>query len=214
MFTGLIEETGTVKSIEKAAQGAVITIACSKVLEELQIGDSVAINGACQSAIKIDDGSFTVEASAETLNLTTFNNFQPGDKVNLERAMLAGGRLGGHMVTGHIDGVGEFREKINQGLADLYYFYAPDNVARYLVYKGSIAVNGISLTIASLEQNIFSVSVLPITSRSTTLADLNSGDRVNLESDIIAKYVEKFVSGADNSSGKINIGYLEEHGFI
>ena len=218
MFTGLIEEVGTIRSVEKVAPdngyGAIISITCSKILDGLEIGDSIAINGACQSAVKIDNSGFVVEASGETLNLTILKDFKPGDKVNLERAMKADGRFGGHFVTGHIDGTGEFREKINQGLADLYYFYAPDDVAKYIVYKGSITVNGISLTVASIEGNVFSVSVIPITAKSTNLIDLKPGDKVNLESDMIAKYVEKFVSKSDNSSDNINVSYLEQHGFI
>ena len=122
-------------------------------------------------------------------------------------------RFGGHIVTGHIDGTGEFRKKINQGIADLYYFWAPDSVKKYLVYKGSVSINGISLTIASLEENIFTVSVISQTIKNTNLALLQNGSKINLESDILAKYVEKFLAKADNMAGKISLDYLREHGF-
>jgi riboflavin synthase len=215
MFTGIVEEIGIIKRIENKAQGAVISVGCKQIFEDLNIGDSVAINGACQTVIKLENGIFDVEASPETLNLTTLKYFKEGAKVNLERAMSANGRFGGHIVSGHIDGVGEFREKQNQGLADMYYFSVPDEVAKYIVYKGSICIDGISLTIASLQDNIFNVSVISHTAQSTILGDLKSGDKVNLESDIIAKYVEKFMPKSDNASGNnISMNYLEEHGFI
>ena len=219
MFTGLIEEVGIINSVKKAAQGAVISVDCSKISDDLKIGDSISIDGACQTAVKIRANGFDVEASLETLNLAIFKNYKPGTKVNLERAMPACGRFGGHIVTGHVDGTGEFKKKINQGIADLFYFSAPENVAKYLVYKGSVCVNGISLTIASLEGNVFSVSVIPLTVKHTNLAYLTPNDKVNLESDILAKYIEKFVSRADNKindnkTENITDSYLQEHGFI
>ncbi|OGI04435.1 MAG: riboflavin synthase subunit alpha [Candidatus Melainabacteria bacterium GWF2_32_7] len=214
MFTGIIEEIGTVRSIEKIAQGAVISINCSRILDDLNIGDSIAVNGACQTVVKHGSDSFDVEASPETMNLTTFKYFRESDKVNLERAMSSQSRFGGHMVTGHVDGIGEFREKVNQGIADLYYFFATNDIVKYMVYKGSITINGISLTIASLQENIFSISVISQTEKSTNLMYLKPGDKVNLESDIIAKYVEKFVSKSDNATGNINVNYLEQNGFI
>ncbi|MFH0703299.1 MAG: riboflavin synthase [bacterium] len=214
MFTGIIEEIGIIKFIERKRHGAVISVNCAKVLNDLNIGDSIAIDGACQTVSEFGNNYFSIEASQETLNLTTLKNFQPGFKVNLERAMPVNGRFGGHIVTGHVDGVGTFEKKINQGLADLYYFSAPENIAKYMVYKGSVCINGISLTVASLKKNIFSVSVIPMTAKSTNLTYLKAGDNVNLESDILAKYIEKFVSKDNNVTGSIDIGYLEKHGFI
>lgn len=215
MFTGIIEETGIIKNIEITSQGAVISVNCAKVLEDLNIGDSVAVNGACQTVTKLETKSFDVEASKETLDLTTFKYFKQGHHVNLERAMPANGRFGGHVVTGHIDGIGEFKEKINQGIADIYYFSAPDNIAKYIVYKGSICIDGISLTVASLQGNVFSISVIPHTVRSTILVSLKSNDKVNLESDIIARYIEKFVCWSDNTGvNNINTNFLEQNGFI
>lgn len=214
MFTGIIEETGIIKSVKKLDKGVLLGIKCSKILDDINIGDSIAINGACQTIVSFDKLSFHVEASQETLNLTTFDSFKPSQKVNLERAMLVNSRFGGHIVTGHIDGTGIFKEKINQGIASLYYFTAPEEVAKHMVYKGSICIDGISLTIASLNDNLFSVSVIPITVQSTNLQFLNPGEKVNLESDILAKYIEKFIHKANSNSEKITINYLEDNGFI
>lgn len=214
MFTGLVEEVGTINNIHKANQGAVILINCSKILDDIKLGDSVAVNGACQTVTRILSDGFEVEASQETLDITTFKDYKKGEKVNLERAMPANGRFGGHIVSGHIDGVGTFKNKINQGLADLYYFEAPDEVAKYIVYKGSITINGISLTIASLEDNTFSISVIPHTVQNTNLIYLKPGDKVNLESDVIAKYIEKLIHKTDNVSEKITVDFLQKHGFM
>ena len=214
MFTGLIEEIGIISSVAKQSQDAVISVTCAKILDDLKLGDSVAIDGACQTVVKLRPNGFDVEAVKETLDLTTFNDYKSGRKVNLERAMLANGRFGGHIVSGHIDGVGIFRRKENQGLADVYYFEASENVAKYIVYKGSICINGVSLTIASVDRNIFSISVIPMTLQETNLPDLKIGDKVNLESDILAKYVEKFVLAKDNKTENITMDYLNEHGFL
>jgi len=214
MFTGLIEEVGIISAVAKQSQGAVISVICAKILDDLKLGDSVAIDGACQTVVKLRQNGFDVEAAKETLDLTTFKDYKSGKKVNLERAMAANGRFGGHIVSGHIEGVGIFKRKENQGLADVYYFEVPENIAKYIVYKGSICINGISLTIASIEGNIFSVSVIPTTSQETNLPNLNIGDSVNLESDILAKYVEKFVLAKDNKTENITMNYLQEHGFL
>lgn len=212
MFTGLIEEIGTIAGIKKQNNGAVITITCVKILEDLRHGDSVAIDGACQSVVKITNSGFEVEASEETLKLTTLNDYKQGQLVNLERAMLAGGRFGGHIVTGHVEGMGKFLKKENQGLSHNFFFSAPENIAKYLIYKGSVTINGISLTIASLEGDTFSAAVIPVTLKETNLGLLNPGDKVNLEPDILAKYVEKFTKNNNNS--KITENYLAEHGFM
>ena len=214
MFTGLVEEIGIISSITKQSKGAVISVTCSKILDDLKLGDSVAIDGACQTVVKLRENGFDVEAAKETLDLTTFTEYKIGRKVNLERAMAANGRFGGHFVSGHVDGTGKFLRKQNDGMADIYYFEAPENVAKYIVYKGSITINGISLTVASIENNIFTVSVIPLTLKETNLPDLNSGGKINLESDIIAKYVENFVCRKDNNTEKITMNYLQEHGFF
>lgn len=214
MFTGLIEETGIISAVIKQSQGAVISVKCSKILDGLKLGDSVAIDGACQTVVKLRQDGFDVEAAKETLDLTTFSEYKTGRKVNLERAMLANGRFGGHIVSGHVDGTGIFIKKQNQGLADVFYFETPENIAKYIVYKGSICINGISLTVASIENNVFTVSVIPTTLKETNLSDLKSGDRVNLESDILAKYIENFLTKKDNKTENITMNYLQEHGFL
>lgn len=214
MFTGIVEELGIVRSINKLSYGASMFIECHKILDDISIGDSVAVNGVCQTAVKIENNGFYIDVSQETLDISTLKNFQSGLKVNLERAMKANGRFGGHIVSGHVDATGIFEKKSSQGVFDVYYFSAPDEVVRYMVYKGSICVDGISLTIASLTDNTFSIAVIPQTSSNTNLSLLKPGDYVNLESDIFAKYIEKFVSKSDNTSKSITVSYLEEHGFM
>jgi riboflavin synthase len=213
MFTGIIEEKGMVKSVEKQKLGAVISIQTSKVLSDLNIGDSVAINGACQTAVKIGGDFFNVEAAYETLRLTNLSDLKTGDRVNLERAMPASGRFGGHMVSGHVDNTGTFLKKEKQGIAEIFYFNAPQDVLRYMVNKGSICINGISLTITSISTDGFSVSVIPHTIKETTLGELKAGDKVNLEADIIAKYIEKFIQRTDNTGERITEKFLQENGF-
>ena len=214
MFTGLIEETGIVANIKKQNNSAVISINCAKILDDLKHGDSVAIDGACQTVTKITKNSgFEVETSKETLDLTILNNYKQGQCVNLERAMAANSRFGGHIVTGHIEGTGEFLKKENQGLSYNFYFIAPENIIKYIVYKGSVCINGISLTIASLKDNIFSAAVIPTTLEQTNLRLLNQGDKINLEPDILAKYVEKFMGKYDNKTVNVTENYLTEHGF-
>jgi len=214
MFTGLVEETGTVAAIKKQNNGAVISINCKKVLDDLKIGDSIALDGACQTVTKFTDSGFEVETSAETLNLTILNDYRQGQVVNLERAMAANRRFGGHIVSGHIEGIGIFLRKEKQGLAYNFYFSAPEEIMKYLIYKGSVSINGISLTIASVAENMFSVAVIPATIEHTNLQFLDPGGKINLEPDILAKYVEKFVGKYDNMTGNINENYLKKHGFI
>lgn len=214
MFTGIIEEIGIVGDIKTAAYGAVLSIECSKILSDVSIGDSISINGACQTVTKFSSDSFTADVSQETLDVSTLKYFKRGDKVNLERAMSANGRFGGHIVSGHVEGTGKFVRKVSQGSFDNYYFSSNEDISKYIIYKGSITVNGISLTVASLENNIFSVAVIPYTAQTTILQDLKIGDYVNLEPDIFAKYIEKFISKADNNSNKnITLEYLQQNGF-
>lgn len=211
MFTGLIEENGIISSIKKQNNGAVIAVNCSRILDDLKPGDSVAIDGVCQTATKLTNTGFEVETSAETLKLTTLSNYKQGQVVNLERAMLAGGRFGGHIVTGHVEGMGRYLRRETRGLSYNFYFSAPENILKYIIYKGSITVNGISLTVASLEGEVFSVAVIPTTLNETNLRNLNPGDPVNLEPDVLAKYVEKFTS---KTSTNITEEFLAENGFL
>ena len=196
MFTGIVEEIGLIKSFD----GSRLVVECSKVLENTQIGDSIAIDGCCQTVVSLGTNYFCANVSSETLRVT--KGFKTGERVNLERALTPQTRMGGHIVQGHIDGVAKY-------LGD--YKFEVDN-SKYIVYKGSITINGVSLTVASLEGNVFSVAVIPHTLENTNLKNLKIGDLVNIETDILGRYIEKFLSTHDNS--KIDERFLVENGFI
>lgn len=213
MFTGLIEETGTVKKLEKTPQGAVLTIECKKITTDVNPGSSVAINGACHTVTAFTQNSITVQTSNETLCVSNFSQLKTGDIVNLERAMTLSSRLDGHLVSGHIDGTAEFIEKISDGFSNKLFFKLQENLSKYVIYKGSIAINGISLTIASKDGDVISVEIIPHTMSNTNLDNLKPKDIVNIETDLIAKYVENF-SHVGNNTTKITKGFLEENGFI
>lgn len=199
MFTGIVEEIGLIKSFD----GAKLVIECSKVLENTQIGDSIAIDGCCQTAVIMTSDSFTANVSLETLKVT--KGFKTGERVNLERALTPSSRMGGHIVQGHIDCTAKYLGDMN--------FELPTEEAKYVVHKGSITINGVSLTVAKIEGNIFHIAIIPHTLDNTTLKDLNYGDIVNIETDILGKYIEKFLSTQNNNS-KITSTFLEENGFL
>lgn len=217
VFTGIIEEVGTIQELRFLSEGAAIAIAARDVLPELKIGDSVAVNGVCLTATRIDAASFVCDISAETLRRSTLRQARPGAKVNLERSMMAGGRLGGHFVQGHVDDVGQLVGKAASGEGFEMTFSFPRALERYLVYKGSIAVNGISLTIYALGKDSFSVSVIPHTFNSTNLIHLTIGDAVNLEVDILGKYFERYIqlglAQSPRPESKITADYLKGQGF-
>ena len=203
MFTGLIEELGTVRRISTNPEGRVFEITAKKVLEQLAIGDSIAIDGTCLSVISLKNDGFTAQAVQETIARSTLNYFRNGIKVNLERAMPAVGRFGGHFVQGHVDGIAVISNIVNSGRAAVITIDLPVGLTRYVVVKGSIAINGISLTVAEKSGNLVSVSVIPLTLHDTNLSLKRKGDFVNIEVDMMAKYVEQFVSG--NSDGDTNL---------
>lgn len=213
MFTGLIEELGIVKSFEKNSSGAVLVVECKKILDDVRLGASVAINGACHTVVDFSSNSITVQTSNETLNVSNFANLSKGDKVNLERAMTLSSRLDGHLVSGHIDGMAIFIDKKTDGFSNKLFFKLDEKLRKYVIYKGSIAINGISLTVAGIDNTVFSVEIIPHTMQETNLADLKLGDIVNIETDVIAKYVENF-SHVSNNTTKITKSFLEENGFI
>lgn len=190
MFTGLVEEIGRVVDVTPGAQGARVTIAARVVTDGLALGDSVAVDGACLTAVEVAEGSFTVEAVAETLRRTCLGDRSPGDAVNLERALPAGARLGGHIVQGHVDGTGIVSETREEGESVVMRVAAPPEVLRYVVEKGSITVDGVSLTVAGRDEGSFRVALIPHTMSATTLGPAARGRRVNLEVDLVAKYVE------------------------
>lgn len=213
MFTGLIEETGTLQRVQRGAKSAVLTIRASVVLEGLCVGDSIAVNGVCLTATAHDNSSFSADVMHETLDRSSLGKLAPGSRVNLERAMRADGRFGGHMMAGHVDGTGTVRSVQKDDNAVWYTIAAEPKVLRYIVEKGSIAVDGISLTVAQVTSRDFSVSVIPHTAAVTTLSDRRPGDTVNLENDIVGKYVEKLLGGSAGAGG-ITRGMLAENGFL
>lgn len=216
MFTGIIEEIGIVKTFSISGKNALIIVECKKVLEDTKIGDSISINGVCQTVTALSSSSFSAQISSETLAVTSFSKLKTGDKVNLERALTLSSRLGGHIVSGHVDEMAKV--KSIQKLSDFYNmkFEVSKDLAKYVVKKGSVTVNGISLTVADLVSTEFSVAVIPHTFENTNLIGLKSGDYVNIEVDILAKYVEKILSTGDNGNVKsvVSENFLKENGFF
>lgn len=218
MFTGLVEELGTLRSVRKGADSALLTIEAEKVLGDLKIGDSVAVNGVCLTVTTYEGKSFTADVMAETLTRSNLGDLKPGDRVNLERALRLGDRLGGHLVSGHIDGVGTIVNKERFDIAIVITVAAPREVMRYIIEKGSVAIDGTSLTVVDFAGEKFSVSLIPHTAHVTTLGHKNVGQTVNLEADIIGKYIERLLvtrgetTGEDNSG--ISMELLMKNGFI
>lgn len=219
MFTGIIEELGTVKAIEKHAASEVLHIGCSKILSDIHLGDSIAVNGVCLTVTAFDGKGFSADVMHETLNRSSLGKLSPGSRVNLERAMEAGGRFGGHIVSGHIDGTGTVSKIQRDDNAVWYTISCDDRLLKYIIEKGSIAIDGISLTVARLDSRSFSVSIIPHTLSETILADKKPGDMVNLENDCIGKYVERMLNFGNTDSkpakkeSNITAAFLAEHGY-
>jgi riboflavin synthase len=213
MFTGIVEELGTVTALETRAQGARLTVRCALVLEDLGEGASIAVNGVCLTATALESDSFSADLAPETLRLTNLGALRTGSRVNLERPLAPTGRLSGHIVQGHVDGTGEFLSLNSLGSDNWWLsIRTPNELDRYLVYKGSIAIDGISLTIASLESGVLSVAIIPHTYRNTTLCGYRPGARVNLECDILAKHVEKLLQKLELKP-RLTVEALREQGF-
>jgi riboflavin synthase len=216
IFTGLIIEVGRVRRFDRRADGAYLAIEASKVLEGTRLGDSISINGVDLTVIEIGSDFFSADASLETLKRSTLGEFRAGRRVNLERALAVGERLGGHMVQGHVDGTGELVRVKEEGNAYRMRFGFPLELGRYIAMKGSITVDGISLTVAGMGDDWFEVAIIPHTWRETSLSELNNGDRVNLEVDVLAKYVERLLTKgeeAPTATSKLTIEYLQERGY-
>jgi riboflavin synthase len=194
MFTGIIEDLGTVESLKPTDQGAVISIHTSLPISEINLGDSITVNGACLTVIAKSPGRFAMDISAETLRCTGLGDLKPGSRVNLERSLTLSKLLGGHLVSGHVDGIGRVVSSRPEGDSKLLTFEVAPAQARYLVEKGSVTIDGISLTIFSIKDNNFSVEVIPTTLRLTTLGFKQAGDSVNIENDMLVKYVEKILT--------------------
>ncbi|ARP50536.1 MULTISPECIES: riboflavin synthase [Caproicibacterium] len=209
MFTGIIEEVGTVQAIRQGAASASLTIRADKVLQGSHLGDSIAVNGVCLTVTALSPTTFTADAVHETMNRTSFHLLHHGSPVNLERAMAANGRFGGHLVTGHVDGTGTVTSVSRDDNAVWYTIRAGNELLRYIVEKGSITVDGISLTVANVTGTDFSISVIPFTTAHTTLQYLRRGSTVNLETDIIGKYTEKFLNLSPPNHSHKNIVYQD-----
>lgn len=215
MFTGIVEEVGEIASVERGRQSAVLHIRCKEVLEDTKIGDSIAVNGVCLTVTSISGEGYTADVMSETLARSSLGSLRPGSRVNLERAMAADGRFGGHIVAGHIDGVGTLTDISRDETAVWYRICAAEDLLRYVVEKGSIAIDGISLTVAYVHERDFGVSIIPHTQANTALAQKKRGDVVNLETDIIGKYVEKLMQPRESAGRRNSITweFLAENGF-
>lgn len=219
MFTGIIEEIGTVKYIKKTGVSGKLVIDCKKVTGDVSSGDSIAVNGVCLTVTDFDSNSFTADVMHETLDRSSLGNLRPGNPVNLERAMTAGGRFGGHIVTGHIDGTGTVTKLEHDENAVWYSITCGEHLLRYIIEKGSVAIDGISLTVANVQKNGFQVSVIPHTLKKTILAYKKPGDIVNLENDCIGKYVERLMgftrekTSERSDKKELTMDFLIEHGF-
>ena len=217
MFTGIIEEIGTVTSVARGAKSSRVTISGNIIFSDLKLGDSVSTNGVCLTVTTLGDKTFSADIMHETLKSTALAGLASGTKVNLERAMLANGRFGGHIVSGHIDGVGKVRSIKKDDNAVIYTIATGSEIVKYIVKKGSIAIDGISLTVTYVDEDSFSVSIIPHTLGETILGDKKNGDLVNLEVDMLAKYVEKLLTTgidtrAETQSG-ITTEFLLKNGF-
>lgn len=216
MFTGIIEEVGVIKNIKMGAQSAVITIQAETVMEDIHLGDSIAMNGVCLTVTSFDKNSYSVDVMHETLRRTNLGALKGGSRVNLERAMAADGRFGGHIVAGHVDGTGVITSMKQDDNAVWIDIETDASVLKYIVEKGSITIDGISLTVAQVDSRSFAVSVIPHTGMHTTLLEKKPGDSVNLETDMIGKYVEKLLGYQEQEKqpkSNITMEFLMENGF-
>lgn len=215
MFTGIVEEIGIIKQIKQGKHSAILTISARDVLNGTKIGDSIAVNGICLTVTDLLPGAFMADVMHETLNRSTLTGLSVGNPVNLERAMQANGRFGGHIVAGHVDNIGKIVKVEKDDTAVWFTIQAKPELMRYIVEKGSVAVDGISLTVAKITETAFSVSAIPHTIKQTVLQEKKEGDLVNLEADIIGKYVEKLLSPAPKQQreSKITKEFLTDYGF-
>ena len=218
MFTGLVAELGTVQRLARQGSSYHLTVGAKKVLTNLKIGDSVAVNGACLTVVRMDEGGFTADVMPETVRLTNLGSLQPGSKVNLERTLRLCDGLDGHIVSGHVEGLGTISEQRPEGIAVVVTIATPPELLKYIIKKGSIAIDGISLTVTEVTDTSFSVSMIPHTAKETTLGFKKVGDSVNLETDILGKYVERMLTwNKQTQAGKadtLNMQTLLENGFV
>ena len=216
MFTGLVAELGTVKTLKKSSKSYQLTIEANKVPRTLKIGESVAVNGACLTVVAFSDKDFTVDVMPETARHTTIGSYKSGDRVNLEKTLRLQDGLDGHIVSGHVEGVGQIVARTKEDIAWLVKVKVPDELMKYIISKGSITIDGISLTVTEVTADTFTVSLIPHTAKETTLGFKSVGDKVNLETDIIGKYVERMLTfqKKENKTSGISKNTLFENGFI
>lgn len=215
MFTGIVEDLGTIKEMKQVSGQAVeMTIESEKIVEDMQLGDSISVNGICLTATEFDDKQFKVEAMPETIKSTSLKLLDKGLKVNLERAMAAGGRFGGHFVSGHVDGIGTITRKQSVENAIYYDVEIPEHFMDLILHKGSITVDGISLTVFAVDGNSFTISLIPHTAKETVLGDKGVGDIVNIECDMLAKYVKQLLNHSEEKNTGVTKEVLQENGFI
>ena len=215
IFTGIMEEIGQIVSIKQGGRSARLAVKAAVVLEDVKLGDSIAVNGVCLTVNEFDRSHFAADVMPETMDKTTLGRLRPGSPVNLERAMQLGGRMGGHIVQGHVDATGVILQKQALDIAHIFRISAPGDLLRYVVPKGSITVDGVSLTVVDVFSDSFTVSLIPHTSGQTILGEKKAGDAVNLESDILGRYIEKLMKTADDSKhSDLNMSFLAENGFL
>jgi riboflavin synthase len=215
VFTGIIEEIGHVQRINQQSHSAQIQIKASKVLSDVAVGDSIAVNGVCLTVVSFDNQHFIADVMPETINKTTLHELKPGSPVNLERALQVGARLGGHIVQGHVDAVGTIVQKQVLEIAIIYRIKTTPELLQFVVPKGSVAIDGISLTVVDVFQDSFTVSLIPHTAHETTLGGKDPGDRVNLESDIIGRYVQHLMGRTSPDMRQdLDVSFLAENGFL
>lgn len=221
MFTGIIEELGKLRGIKKGSKSALLDIEGAKVVADVKLGDSIAVNGVCLTVTGFTGHNFTADVMYETLQRTNLGALRPGEQVNLERALRMGDRLGGHIVSGHIDGVGTITSQTREDIAVVTRITTSPEVLKYIIVKGSVAIDGISLTVIDVDNESFAVSLIPHTAKLTTLGFKKTGDKVNLEGDVLGKYVEKLLTNpAENRAlgGRqgcgLNTEFLSRHGFL
>ena len=215
MFTGIVEEIGTLKEIIPSSQSIKLTVQCQKVIQDVKIGDSIAVNGTL-TVTKFTSNSFTADVMPETMRKTNLGSLRVGEKVNLERALRLGDRLGGHIVTGHIDGTGKVFDRLEEDNAIWLEITASSDILKYIVQKGSVALDGTSLTIADIGDKSFKVSLIPLTAEMTNLKNKKYGDVINIECDIMGKYVEKLLNKdayKNDTTKKMDLNFLKEYGF-
>ena len=217
MFTGIVEEVGKVKEIVPGSMSIRLAIDCMNITHDIKVGDSIAVNGICLTVTSFGKTFFTADAMPETMRKTNLGSLKPGIKVNLERALKASDRLGGHIVSGHIDGTGEIAAKVEEDNAIWLAIKAPKDILKYIVLKGSVALDGTSLTVAYVDAEVFKVSLIPLTAGVTTLGSKKIGDIINIECDVLGKYVEKLIrtvaDESNDSKKSLSIEFLRENGF-